>query len=258
MSFKNIAKYGYQQTVAGVWSLGGGMTMNLKIEDPRGTRFIVEFMGPTTQRMKDFQRASAFSGVSLEGPTADGASSRPRLSRRGAGAIALADAVLAAATFSPTKYVRVQRIAHGIGAPMYHGSAAEKERMRSTIQEALAARDSAGRNSVARGFGTLGWIGENYMDVLNCGPYFVEDGSRWWETGIIAMEHNIPAVVGSSAQTPMDVLLRVRTDLYGKTLYMHMFFTRNHRVIKSHTGVYNRGTEPSVPDHEVKTIEFWE
>jgi hypothetical protein len=254
MPFKNIAKYGYQQTVAGTWDLGGGVRMTFGISDPRAERFTITTFGPTTQRMKDNQRAQALAGISLEGPstTDTGAELRPQMTGRGAGLIVLANILLAAQNFQTKPYVQIHRTAFALGAPIYHGSASELERKRDKLEAALRERGT-------RGLGDLSWVARHYMGVIDQGPYVAEDGGRrWWESGFIAVPQSIPAAVGSSATIPTDVLLRVRTDLAGKTLYLQIYQTRNHEVIGEASGVYLRAGDIIYNPDDVRTIEAWE
>lgn len=188
MPFKNIAKYGYQQTLAGTWDLGGGVRMTFGISDPRAERFTITTFGPTTQRMKDNQRAQAIAGISLEGPstTDTGAELRPQMTGRGAGLIALANILLAAQNFQTKSYVQIHRTAFALGAPVYHGGAAELERKRDKLEAALKDRGT-------RGLGDLSWVARHYMGVIDQGPYFAEDGGRrWWESGFIAVPQSVP------------------------------------------------------------------
>jgi hypothetical protein len=254
MPFKNIARYGYQQTVAGAWDLGGGVRMTFGISDPRAERFTITTFGPTTQRMQDAQRARAISGLSLEGPatTDTGAELRPQMSGRGAGLIVLANILLAAQSFRTKPFVQIHRTAFALGAPIYHGSTAEQERKRDKIESALRERGT-------RGLGDLSWVARHYMGVIDQGPYFAEDGGRrWWENGFIAVPQSIPAAVGSSATIPTDVLLRVRTDLAGKNLYLQVYQTRDHEVVSEASGVYQRAGDIIYSPDSVTTIEAWE
>jgi hypothetical protein len=255
MPFKNIARYGYQQTVAGAWDLGGGVRLTFQIEDPRAERFVLEIFGPTTERMEAARRASLVAGISFEGPSADdaGANLRPGLSGRGAAAIALANLITAAAGFAGGKpFVKIRRTAFALGAPTTHGDAVEAERHRDRIEKALEGRGT-------RGLGDLSWVAEHYTDVIDSGPYFFEDGGRrWWESGFIAIPMSVPAAVGSSATTPTDAFMRVRTDLYGTTLYLDLYATRNHQLTGSVSGVYLRARDIVYKPDDVKVIEPWE
>jgi hypothetical protein len=255
MPFKNIAKYGYQQTVAGDWDMGNDVRMTFGITDPDANRFNLVLFGPTTPRMREEKRMQALTGYGGWGPTADdtGAALRPQMTGRGAGAIAIANLLLAANAASSKPLTRIVRSAFALGAPMYHGSNKERERKRETIEPALEGRDT-------RGLGDLSWVARHYRDVIDRGPYFIESGGRrWWEAGFIAIPQSVPAAVGSSATIPTDVLLRVRTDLAGKTLYLQLYATRNHQVIGESEGVFQRPRYDVIynPD-DVQTIEAWQ
>jgi hypothetical protein len=97
------------------------------------------------------------------------------------------------------------------------------------------------------------------MGVIDQGPYFTEHGGRrWWESGIIAVPQSVPAAVGSSATIPTDVLMRVRTDLAGKNLYLQLYATRNHEVIGEASGVFVRAGDIIYGPDDVQTIEAWQ
>jgi hypothetical protein len=261
MPFKNIARYGYQQTVAGAWDAGGGNRITFGIEDPRAERFTIEIFGPTTQAMREAaerrQRVSAATGISLEGTSADdaGAGLRPQLSGGGAVAFLLVSAVNIANSFNVQHkiYTRILRTAFALGAPITHGDLIEEERKRETFRSAL-------RHRGTRGLGDLTWIADQYMSLIDEGPYFAEDnGRKWWESGIIAIPQKVPAAAGSSANYPTDMFMRVRTDLYGKELYLQIYTTYQHRITGSTAMVLSRVTTDLIynPD-DVATVQAWE
>lgn len=261
MPFKNIARYGYQQTVAGAWDAGGGNRITFGIDDARAERFTIEIFGPTTDRMREAaetrQRVGAAAGVSLEGPTADdpGANLRPGLSGAGGVALVLANAILVARSFQVThkKYTRILRTAFALGAPITHGDLIEAERKRDQIRDALSNRGT-------RGLGDLTWVADHYMDLLDEGPYFFEEnGRRWWESGMIAIPQSVPAAAGSSATNPTDMFMRVRTDVPGTELYLHIYTTYNHRITGFHPMILTRPTSDLIysPD-DVATVEAWQ
>lgn len=258
MAFKNIARYGYQQTVAGAWDVGNGTRMTFGIQDPRAERFTLEIFGATTQRMRDRatanQRARAATGISLDGPATTDV--QPVNIGAGGGlAVLLANMVNVAASFNVQHktYTRILRTAFALGAPIYHGDSIQDERKREKIREALSKRGT-------RGLGDLTWVDRHYRSILDAGPYFIEDGGRaWWESGIIVVPQAREAAMGSSATIAADILLRVRTDLAGKELYLELTATDNHRPIGTWSGVFGRPASDILynPD-DVATIEAWQ
>lgn len=258
MAFKNIAKYGYHQTVAGSWDVGNGTRMSFGIQDARAERFTLEIFGPTTQNMRDQatnrQRLAAATNLSLEGSST--ADAQPVNVGAGGGlAVLLANLVNVAASFNVEhkSYTRVLRTAFALGAPIYHGDNIQNERKRETIQEALRARGT-------RGLGDLTWVARHYRGVLDAGPYFIEDGGRdWWQSGIIVVPQGRQAAMGSSATIATDIILRVRTDLAGKELYLELTATDNHRPVGTWSGVFGRPRQQNIYNPaDVATIEAWQ
>lgn len=258
MAFKNIARYGYQQTVAGTWDLGNGTRMTFGIQDPRAERFTLEIFGPTTQSMRDRaetrQRVGAAAGVSLDGPSTDDV--QPvNLGAGGSLAVLLANMVRVAASFNVQHkvYTRVLRTAFALGAPIYHGDNIQDERRRDRIVEALRQRGT-------RGLGDLTWVDRHYRSILDAGPYFIEDdGRKWWEAGIIVVPQSREAAMGSSATIATDIILRVRTDIAGKELYLELTATDNHRPIGTWSGVFGRPQHDIIySPNDVNTIEAWQ
>ncbi|HSO00137.1 MAG TPA: hypothetical protein VLS89_17715, partial [Candidatus Nanopelagicales bacterium] len=237
MAFKNIARYGYRQTVAGTWDLGGGTRLSFGISDDRAASFTMEIFGPTTAQMIRRQRAAQLVGLSLEGPSGDdaGANLRPQLSGRGAVVVLIANLITFAANMNQRKtYTRVRRMAFALGAPIYHDNNIYYERDRGWFQRMMQNRDG-------RGVHNLNWVAEHYFGVIDSGPYFIEDGGRkWWESGMIVIPQSQIYAYGSSATVPCDVLMRVRTDVGGSELYLEVTSTWNHAVTSTLSGVFHR------------------
>ena len=254
MAFKNIAKYGYKQTLASAgawagkpWDLGGRRTMTFAINNDRADMFDIVLFGPITEPMKEQQRLNAALGVALDGPaTMDRIPAT--LSKGGSLAVLFANMLAIAKPFaSDKKFVQMSRRAFGLGAPIYHGSASAKERERSTFAESMKKRDGFGL------FTDLGWVADHYTDVIGQGPYFNESGQRWWESGIIVL----PLPTGDTSKGlvyPKDLILRVRTDVGGSTLYLQLYYFLNHQLRQMHTGIFTRATTEYLipPDSIIK------
>ena len=242
--------------------MGNGIRMDFKIQDPRAERFVLEIFGPMSQSMQDREtlnrRLQATAGISLDGPSADdpGAQLRPSLGAGGSLAVLLANMVNVAASFNVEhkKYCRISRTAFALGAPIYHGDDIQNERKRDKMHEALQKRGT-------RGLGDLSWVERHYRNLIDCGPYFIEDsGRKWWEYGLIVIPQSRPAAMGSSATIATDVLLRVRTDVAGNELYLELTRTDDHRSRGVFSGVFGRASlsPPLVNPNDVKTIEQWQ
>jgi hypothetical protein len=253
MAFKDIAQYGYAQTVAGTWDLGSGVRLSFGIQDARAERFQVEIFGPTTDQMVRRRQIAQLAGVSLEGPSGDdtGANLRPSMSGPGALAIVLANAISFAASFNERKhYTRVRHTAFALGAPITHGDQIWAERHRSHFRSVLQNR--GGRLP----WDNLDWVAEHYMSVIDSGPYFYEENGRAWRTaGFIVIPHGQPAALGSSVDDPADILMRVRTDVAGQNLYLEAHSTFRHRVTATRSGVYRRAGAIVYGTDDVQTIE---
>lgn len=237
MSAANVARWGYAQTLAGVWDPGEGMQLGLGINDPRGTRFSLGLFGPTTPLLRLCEEAAGLFEASLHATAVE----------RGAPlAVLLASVAPLQLAAPPTlQFFRVLRTAYALGA---HEGAAE-ERTRGDFVAALARRDEAGM-----GF-DLSRVAEQLVDHIAGQPYFSDgEDPRWWEVGLIVLPlpPEPPAL-----ELPRVALLFVRTDPAGKALALTTLLTVGDRLVATASRVLARTRDFLHEEDDTDTIEGW-
>jgi hypothetical protein len=265
VELKNIATYGYKQTVAGMWRNDAGVYLYFGIDTDRAERFIFEIGGRKTaritQRLNEGRIQRALLGLSLEGTgaTEDAARYQATLSKGGALAIMAINMINIWGSFRGEQkpYSRIKYTSFALGGLIKHGNEQwEWERWYGEgFQRAMQNRGGL------MPWDNLNWVNEHYRDAIASGPYFKDDRTRWWEYGMIAIPHGVAQWAGSSAQTPADMLLRVCTDKAGNNMGLQLISTYNHQVRGSMEGQFVKVNATPTwwgDSNQTDIVEAWE
>lgn len=216
MAFHDIARHGYQRTLAGSWDLGGGDRLAFLIDEPRALRCEVEILA----------RTSALTDSS------------------GSGAKRLAALLVASGMDGDSTadlhgaYLRVRHPAFGLGGPAAPPGDPFAERSRATFREAMAEREGPGG-------GSLAWIADACSEAVGARPYWTEDPS-WWHSGVIVVP-----LSGNAGPPAQIAVLHVRTDVPGTLLAVEATILLDGRAVASVAGVFDRADADLPADAEL-------